>query len=52
MPDWLDLTQIALQLAACYTCYLWGKHTGIGDTIDVFVERKIIKEADLDKQQD
>jgi hypothetical protein len=52
MPDWLDLTQIFLQLAACYACYLWGKQTGIGDTIEVLLDRKILKESDLDKLTD
>jgi hypothetical protein len=47
--EWLDLTQIILQLAACYACHVWGRTNGIGDTIEVLMEKKIISEQDLEK---
>lgn len=49
MFDWLDLTTIFFQLAACYACYIWGKNNGISDVVNLFLEKKIIKESDLEK---
>lgn len=50
--EWLDITQIILQLAACFACYTWGKTTGVSLVVNVLLEKKIIKESDLDKLQD
>lgn len=47
--EWLDITEIVLQLLACYACYIWGKSTGIGEAIGVLLHKKIITEKDLDK---
>lgn len=47
--EWLNLTEIILQLAACIACYMWGKSVGIGDVIGVLLHKKIISEKDLDK---
>lgn len=52
MPQWLDLWQIAFLLLTCLACYIAGKTKGIGDTIDVLLENKILKESDLDKLLD
>lgn len=46
---WLDFTQIAFQLAACWGCYQYGMHRGVGETIGVLLLKDIIKEKDLDK---
>lgn len=50
--EWLNLVEIALQLAACYACYLWGKTSGISLTVNLLLEKQIIKESDLDKLQE
>lgn len=49
MFDWLDLTQIFLQLATCYACFVWGKTTGISDVVELFLEKKLITEQDIEK---
>lgn len=50
--EWLNLTEIILQLAACLACYLWGKSIGIGEAIGVLLDKKIITERDLEKLKD
>ena len=50
--EWLNLTEIILQLAACLACYLWGKSTGIGMAIEALLSKKIITEKDLEKLKD
>lgn len=50
--EWLDITEIVLQLAACYACFTWGKTSGISLTVNLLLEKKIIKESDLDKLQE
>jgi hypothetical protein len=47
--DWLDVIQIILLLLACYASFAWGKYTGISGTVEMFLDRKIITEADLEK---
>lgn len=47
--EWLNLTEIILQLAACFACYWWGKTSGINNAIEFLLERKIITEKDLEK---
>jgi len=50
--EWLNLTEIILQLAACLACYLWGKSIGIGAAIEALLHKKIITEKDLEKLND
>jgi len=50
--EWLDITQIFLQLAACYACYAWGKTVGIGSAIEALLHKKIITDEDLEKFDD
>lgn len=50
--EWLDITQIIFQLAACYACYIWGRSIGIGEAIGVLLHKKIITEKDLEKLDD
>lgn len=38
-----DIIQIALMLGACYSCYKWGHHKGMNDTLDFFEEEGIIE---------
>lgn len=45
----IDYTVIALQLGACYACYVAGRFKGIGSTIDLFLDKKIITQDQLDK---
>lgn len=52
MFDWLDFTQILLLLGACYACYKWGEFEGIQCTIGVLLNKKIIKESDLERLTD
>ena len=47
--DWLDITQIVLLVAANIACFSWGKMTGIQGTVDMFLNKKIITEKDLEK---
>lgn len=47
--DWLDITQIVLLVAANIACYNWGKFAGIQGTVDMFLNKKIITQKDLDK---
>lgn len=47
--EWLNVTEILLQLAACFACYIWGKTSGISGVVNLMLEKKIIKESDLDK---
>lgn len=50
--EWLDLTQIFLLLGACFSCYGWGKATGISSAIEALLHKKIITEKDLEKFND
>ena len=52
MPDWLNITEIILLLGACYACFIWGKHSGIENVVNLFLEKKIITEKDLEKLND
>lgn len=47
--EWLDITEIILQLLVCFACYMWGKVKGIGSCIDALLEKKIITEKDIEK---
>jgi len=49
MPIWLDIISIILQLGACFACFVWGKVSGIANLVNTLLEKKIIKESDLDK---
>lgn len=49
---WLDVTQLLLLLGACLACYNWGKVNGIGGTIGVLLDKKIITEKDLERLAD
>lgn len=50
--DILDIGLIVLQVGACYACYVAGKFKGIGNTIDLFLDRKVITQEQLDKLVD
>jgi len=50
--EWLNLTEIILQLIACYFCFGWGKMSGVNTVVNLFLEKKIITEKDLDKLKD
>ena len=50
--EWLDITQIIMQLVACLSCYMWGKSIGIGAAIEALLHKKIITEKDLEKFND
>ena len=52
MPEWLDLTQIILLLAACWACFAWGRMSGISAAVNLLLEKKIITERDLEKLQE
>lgn len=52
MFDWLDITQIILQVSACYACYVWGKTSGVSDVVELLMEKKIITEQDIEKLKD
>ena len=50
--EWLDITQIIMQLAACLSCFMWGKSIGICTAIEALLHKKIITEKDLEKFND
>lgn len=45
----LDIVVIVLQVLTCYACYVAGKFKGIGSTIDLFLDKEIITQDQLDK---
>ena len=38
-----DMIQIALLLAACYSCFKWGHNRGVGDTLDYLESEGVIE---------
>jgi hypothetical protein len=50
--EWFNVSEIILQLAACFACFLWGKTEGINDALEVLLKRRIITEKDLEKLKD
>ena len=50
--EWLDITQIIMLLAACFSCFMWGKSIGICTAIEALLHKKIITEKDLEKFND
>jgi hypothetical protein len=50
--EWLDITQIIMLLAACFSCYMWGRSIGISAAIEALLHKKIITEKDLEKFDD
>lgn len=45
----IDWAVIVLQVGACYACYAAGRMKGIGSTIDLFLDRKMITQEQLNK---
>lgn len=52
MPEWFNLMEIALLLAACYACHVWGIHKGVTDTISLLLEKNVITPQDLENLND
>lgn len=46
---WMNLTEIGLLLAACYTCYRKGIEKGVEEVVLTLLDEKVITQNDLDR---
>lgn len=47
--SWLDTTQIALLLGACWACYNAGKIKGVTELVELLLEKKLVTKEQIER---